>query len=63
MPKTSARVRARKIKLIIFDVDGVPVRTAGKQALIRLKDTIRPSDRVDVDVLRARLAAEDALRP
>jgi hypothetical protein len=39
------------------DVDGVRIPLAGKRLLIRLKDTVRPSDLVDVQFLKLRLEA------
>lgn len=39
-------------------VDGVPIPVATKELLIRMKQTIRPSDATDVQFLRLRIAAE-----
>lgn len=39
-------------------VDGVPIPVAQKQLLIRTKDTVRPSDQVDVSYLRSIIEAE-----
>lgn len=41
------------------DIDGVRVPLAGKRLLIRLKDTVRPSDHMDVGFLKLRLEAGD----
>jgi predicted nucleotidyltransferase len=41
------------------DIDGVRVPLAGKRLLIRLKDTVRPSDQMDVGFLKLRLEAGD----
>jgi len=40
-------------------VDEVTIPVAGKRLLIRMKDTVRPSDRMDVGFLQLRLEAED----
>lgn len=39
-------------------VDGVPIRIARKELLIRTKQTARPSDAADVQFLRLRIAAD-----
>ncbi|MBM4398208.1 MAG: nucleotidyltransferase [Deltaproteobacteria bacterium] len=44
------------------DIDGVPVPIASKEVLILTKDTVRPSDRMDVDLLRSRIDEEKARR-
>ena len=41
------------------DVHGVLIPIASKQLLIRTKDTVRPSDAVDVRFLRLRISEED----
>jgi hypothetical protein len=41
-----------------FDVRGVPIPVASKELLIRMKDTIRESDAVDVRFLRMRIEEE-----
>ncbi len=41
-----------------LDMDGVVVPIASKEALIRTKDTVRPGDRWDVELLRARIEQE-----
>jgi hypothetical protein len=41
-----------------FEIDGVSIPVATKPTLIRMKDTVRPSDHADVEFLRLRLAAE-----
>ena len=41
-----------------FTIDGVAIPVASKQLLIRMKDTVRPSDAADVAYLRLRLAEE-----
>lgn len=38
-----------------FTVEGVEIPVAGKELLIRMKDTVRPSDAADVAFLRLRL--------
>ena len=40
-------------------IDDVVIPLAGKQALIRMKDTVRDSDRMDVRFLEMRLREED----
>jgi hypothetical protein len=42
----------------VIELDGVGVRVATKQMLIRMKDTIRPSDAADVEYLRLRICEE-----
>lgn len=42
-----------------FKVQGVEIPVAGKELLIRMKDTIRESDAMDVRFLRLRIAEED----
>ncbi len=41
-----------------LDVEGVTIPIASKEALIRTKDTVRPGDRWDVELLRARIEEE-----
>ena len=41
-----------------IEIEGVPVPVATKEMLIRMKDTVRPSDAADVGYLKARLAEE-----
>lgn len=41
-----------------FDVAGTHIPVAGKELLIRMKDTVRDSDAADVRFLRLRLAEE-----
>lgn len=41
-----------KIGIVWMEVDGVRIPVAGKDWLIRMKDTIRPSDKMDVNFLR-----------
>lgn len=41
-----------------LDVDGVAIPIANKETLIRTKDTVRPSDRMDVEFLRSRIEEE-----
>lgn len=41
-----------------FDVEGVVIPVASKEVLIRMKDTVRDSDRADVRFLRARIEEE-----
>jgi hypothetical protein len=41
------------------EIDGVRIPLAGKRLLIRLKDTVRPSDHADVGFLKLRLEAGD----
>jgi hypothetical protein len=43
----------------VRQIDGVAIPVAGPRLLIRLKDTYRPSDHMDVAFLRRRLALED----
>ena len=40
------------------DIESVTVPLAGKELLIRLKDTVRPSDRMDVAFLKLRLQGD-----
>ena len=40
-------------------VNGVPIPIAAKRVLIRMKDTVRDSDRMDVRFLQLRLADEE----
>ena len=40
------------------EIKGVPIPVATKQMLIRMKDTVRPSDAADVEYLRLRLSEE-----
>ena len=42
----------------VFTVQGVEIPVAGKELLIRMKDTVRPSDQADVTYLRMRLEEE-----
>ena len=42
----------------VFTVQGVEIPVAGKELLIRMKDTIRPSDHADVAFLRMSLEHE-----
>lgn len=41
-----------------FTVEGVEIPVAGKELLIRMKDTVRPSDAADVAFLRLRIEEE-----
>jgi len=41
-----------------FEVEGVKIPIAGKELLIRMKQTVRPSDKMDVEFLRQRIEAE-----
>lgn len=50
---------AAKSGIETFKVQGVEVPVAGKQILIRMKDTIRASDALDVQFLRLRIAEEE----
>ena len=49
---------AARIGIDRLDVDGVEVPIGSKEVLILTKDTPRPSDRWDVELLRARLAED-----
>ena len=42
-----------------FELEGVDVPLATKELLIRTKDTVRPSDAMDVEYLRLRLSEEE----
>jgi Nucleotidyl transferase of unknown function (DUF2204) len=42
-----------------FQIQGVDVPIASKRTLIRMKNTVRPSDRADREYLQARLDEED----
>ncbi len=42
-----------------IEIEGVPVPVATKEMLIRMKDTVRPSDAADVGYLKTRVAEED----
>jgi hypothetical protein len=39
----------------MFTIQGVEIPVAGKELLIRMKDTVRPSDAADVAFLRLRI--------
>lgn len=41
------------------EVNGVPIPVAGKELLIRTKDTVRPSDAADVRFLRLKISEEE----
>jgi hypothetical protein len=41
------------------EINGVRIPLAGKRLLIRMKDTVRPSDHMDVGFLKLRLEAGD----
>lgn len=41
-----------------FEIDGVELPVADKKLLLRMKDTVRPSDAMDADYLRLRMAEE-----
>lgn len=44
----------------VYEMDGVPIRIATPRTLIRMKrDTVRPKDRLDTDVLRRKFKIED----
>jgi hypothetical protein len=44
----------------VLDLDGVPFRTATARMLYRMKrDTVRPQDRLDAQILKARFGLED----
>jgi hypothetical protein len=44
----------------VLDLDGVPFRTATARTLYRMKkDTVRPQDRLDAQVLRERFSLEE----
>jgi len=43
---------ATSAEVDIFEIDGVPIPVAGKETLIRMKQTIRESDALDVRYLR-----------
>jgi hypothetical protein len=43
----------------VREIEGVAIPVAGIQLLIRLKDTYRPSDRMDVGFLKRRLDSEE----
>ena len=51
---------AAKADIDTVTLDGVGIPIASKRLLIRMKDTIRPSDAVDVAYLRARIEVEEA---
>lgn len=42
-----------------IEVEGVKIPVASKRLLIRMKDTVRPSDHQDVEYLRLRLREEE----
>lgn len=44
----------------IYEIEGVEIPVASKELLIKLKDTVRPSDKVDVNYLIQRIAEEKA---
>lgn len=44
-----------------IEVEGVEIPVASKELLIRMKDTVRPSDHQDVEYLRLRLREEGSL--
>ena len=41
-----------------MEIDGVDIPVASKELLIRMKDTVRPSDKMDTDFLKAVLEEE-----
>ncbi|MBI2340153.1 MAG: hypothetical protein HYU99_07310 [Deltaproteobacteria bacterium] len=45
------------------NISGVKIPVAGKELLIKMKDTIRPADKMDVDFLKAEIEAESKKRP
>lgn len=47
-----------KTGIQIVDVEGVKIPIASKELLIRMKDTIRYSDKIDVEFLRWRIVEE-----
>jgi hypothetical protein len=48
--------------VVWMDVEGVRIPVAGREWLIRMKDTIRPSDQVDVNFLRFLIDKEKTQR-
>ena len=42
------------------NIQGIPVPVAGKRLLLRMKDTVRPSDAMDSNYLRAALEEENS---
>ncbi len=42
----------------VVEIEGVPVRLAGKRLLVEMKRTVRPSDAADIAYLEAALRAE-----
>lgn len=51
-----------KDHVAIYRVDGVDIPVADKQLLIKLKDTVRPSDKADVIQLLELIRAEGRIR-
>lgn len=51
---------AAKNEIQLIEVDGVKIPVASKELLIRMKDTVRHSDKLDSEFLRWRLEEETA---
>ncbi len=47
-----------KNRVDIYEIDGIEIPVANKELLIKLKDTVRPSDKADVIQLLQLIAAE-----
>lgn len=50
--------REAKKGIQIVEVEGVKIPIASKELLIRMKNTIRPSDKIDVEFLKWRITEE-----
>ena len=48
-----------KNSIEFFSLDGVSIPVVKKELLIRMKDTIRPSDKMDVEFLKVRIEEEN----
>lgn len=49
---------AERGEVVRFEIEGVQMPVAGKSLLIRMKDTVRESDALDVKFLRMKIAEE-----
>lgn len=47
-----------KDEIDIYEVDGLEIPVASRRLLIKLKDTVRPIDKADVEFLKASLAVD-----
>lgn len=47
----------------LFEIEGVSMPVAGKRLLLRMKDTVRPSDAMDANYLRILIEEDENKRP